>query len=145
MGKDLAISNVNAAGIQTNSLMDASMVDIAEIQAGALVTIARIQDDIARSQAYAEVEVARIQADSAIIQESIRLHSIETRDLISSASASMSKALDIYGGVGAPRFMESRVKSKLSGFLGTGLFGKSCTITVETRCLPNYYLRGPVK
>ena len=167
MGNNLMIPNVDIARLQVDALMNASTSDIAKTQANALVDITRIQADVAKtqayaqadiaryqayaevevaeSQAYAQVEVARINAYSAITLESMRLDAAETRDLVASASDAMSKTLAIYAGVGAPGFMHCRVKSKLSGFLGTGLFGKSCTITVEARFQPNYYLRGPAK
>ncbi len=109
------------------------------------VEVTRIQSCTYRSMASQYVNAISIQANADICIEQIRQHAEETRQLIASTEAVMLRTLDLYRGNGAPSIMQTEVKTKLSGLFGTGLFGRSCKISVKTRCLPNYYLREPVR
>lgn len=104
------------------------------------VEVTRIQAETFLRMAEVNLEKTRVQAYTALRLASINRDVEETRDLISSASAVMSRTLDLYRDGDMPDSLRCRTKVKLSG-----LFGKSCTITVEAQCRRNYYLRGPVR
>ena len=115
-------------------------VEITEIQADTFLRLGRMNLEAIRSQSAANIEVTRIQANTALSMEWMRLDAAETAGLISSTERSMSKALDVYRGNAMPSSFNIRAKKKLSG-----LFGKSCRITVEARSYQDYYCRGPVR
>ena len=120
-------------------------VEIMEIQAETFLRLGSMNLEAIRSQTAAHVEVTRIQAYTAISMEWMKLDAAETAGLISSTEKAISKSLDVYRGNGMPSSFNICAKTKLSGLFGTGLFGRSCTITVEARSYQAYYCRGPVR
>lgn len=87
-----------------------------------------------------DVEAVRTQADSLLRLERMRLDTAETLSLVSSTNAAMSRSLDMYRDYPMPSYMRFEAKTKLSG-----LFGKSCTMTVEVFARRDYFCRGPAR
>ena len=107
------------------------------------VEVTKIQADTFLRLASMNVEAARIRSYSELSLASMKVDADETRHLIWSATEAMSRTLDVYRGAEMSGSTQFRAKSKLSG-----LFAKSCTITVEVRRYPqrrDIYLRGPAK
>lgn len=87
-----------------------------------------------------DVEAVRTQADTLLRLERMRLDTSETLSLVSSTSTAMSKILDMYYDYPMPSYVRFEAKTKLSG-----LFGKSCTMTVEVFSRRDYFCRGPAR
>ena len=87
-----------------------------------------------------DVEAVRTQADTLLRLERMRFDTSETLSLVSSTSMAMSKVLDMYRDYPMPSYMRFEAKTKLSG-----LFGKSCTMTVEVFSRRDYFCRGPAR
>ena len=107
------------------------------------VEVTKIQADTFERLARMNVEVARIRSYTELSLASMNLDADETRHLIWSATEAMSRTLDVYRGADMSGSTKFRAKSKLSG-----LFAKSCTITVEVQRFPQrreIYFQGPAK